>query len=243
MVELTVVMPVYNEEACIKEVLTGWERQLEGMGLDYEMLVLDDGSRDTTASILEELAARRRRFRIVGKPNSGHGPTILHGYRQASGAWVFQVDSDGDIGPEDFPKLWARREDYDLLLGIRLHRQSPWSRRIITALSRMTVWLLFGSGVADVNCPYRLWRGEVLHRLLTVVPANTFAPNLILSGLAVRAGLRIHQEHVRWQGRRTGKVSMRKWALWKSALTAFMQTVEVACRVRTLRTREEGGNR
>lgn len=85
MVELTVVMPVYNEEGCIGEVLTEWEYQLDSMAVDYEILVLNDGSSDSTAAILEGIAAHKPRLRLVNKANAGHGPTILGSYRQAAG--------------------------------------------------------------------------------------------------------------------------------------------------------------
>lgn len=143
------------------------------------------------------------------------------------------MDSDGEIGPEDFPKLWASRAGYDLLLGIRLRRQSALPRQIITAASRMTVRLLFGCGLTDVNCPYRLWRREALQRLLGLLPANCFAPNVILSGLAVCEGLRIYEAGVVHRGRRTGKGSLLRWTLWKSAFTAFAQTLGVWLRLRT----------
>jgi dolichol-phosphate mannosyltransferase len=231
--ELSIVMPVYNEGAVIAEVVTSWLQELDRLGVDYEFLAYDDGSRDETGRILERLADDQPGLVVTRKANSGHGPTILRGYREARGEWVFQVDSDDEMGPEHFEGLWARRDDFDLLVGRRQHRDSPLARRLVTAVSRATVWTLFGHAVTDVNTPYRLMRRSSLESILAVIPAETFAPNVIISGLAARRGLRVREVWVPHRGRRTGTVSIVKWRLWKAAARAFGQTVTAALRARS----------
>jgi dolichol-phosphate mannosyltransferase len=235
--ELSIVMPVYNEGAVIAEVVTVWMQELERLEIDYEFLAYDDGSRDETGRILERLAGQQRGLMVTRKANSGHGPTILRGYREARGEWVFQVDSDDEMGPEHFAGLWKQRDDYDLLIGRRQHRDSPLARRLITAMSRATVWTLFGHAVTDVNAPYRLIRQSSLGELLTMIPDDTFAPNVIISGLAARSGLRVREVWVPHRGRRTGAVSIVKWRLWRAAVRAFGQTVGIALRARSRRWR------
>jgi dolichol-phosphate mannosyltransferase len=231
--ELSIVMPVYNEEAVIAEVVTAWILELERLGIDYEFLVYDDGSGDETGRILERLAWQQRGLMVTRKANSGHGPTILRGYREAIGEWVFQVDSDDEMGPEHFADLWKQRDDYDLLIGRRQHRNSPLARRFITAMSRAAVWTVFGSAVTDVNAPYRLIRRSSLVAILSMIPDDTFAPNVIISGLAARSGLRVREVLVPHRGRRTGTGSIARWRLWQAAVRAFGQTVGVALRVRS----------
>src|SRR5213594_2830385 len=104
---LTVVMPAYNEAGAIREVVTGWDRQLAALGVPYEIRVYDDGSRVGTGDLLAGLARERPTLTAVRQPNRGHGPTILRGYREARGEWVFQTDSDGEMGPESFPLVWS----------------------------------------------------------------------------------------------------------------------------------------
>jgi len=235
--ELSIVMPVYNEGAVIAEVVASWLHELERLGIDCEFLVYDDGSRDETRRILERLEEGRPGLVVTSQANSGHGPTILRGYHEARGEWVFQVDSDDEMGAEHFAGLWEQREGYDLLVGRRHHRDSPLARRLITTLSRVTVWALFGRAVTDVNAPYRLMRRSCLAVLLSAIPAETFAPNVIISGLAARQGLRVLEVSVPHSGRRTGTVSIVKWRLWKSAVRAFGQTLAVALRARGRRWR------
>ena len=235
--ELSIVMPVYNVDAVIAEVVTAWIRALESLGIDYEFLVYDDGSQDETGRILERLAWQQRGLMVTRKANSGHGPTILRGYREAIGEWVFQVDSDDEMRPEHFAGLWKQRDDYDLLIGRRQHRDSPLARQLIAALSRATVWTLLGDAVTDVNAPYRLIRRSSLVAILSMIPDDTFAPNVIISGLAARSGLRVREVWVPHRGRRTVTGSIVRWHLWKAAVRALGQTVGVALRAQSRRWR------
>jgi glycosyltransferase involved in cell wall biosynthesis len=230
--ELSVVIPVYNEAAVIAEVIQAWLGELAQLGIDFELLAYDDGSRDDTGKILAGLAEHQPHVVVTRQANAGHGPTILRGYREARGEWVFQVDGDDEMSAEHFGLLWRQREDHDLILGRRQHRDAPLARRIITAASQFTVWVLFGRAVTDVNAPYRLIRRAALVSILSRIPAVSFAPNVIMSGLACRDRLRVRELWVPHRGRRTGTASIVKWRLWKAAARAFGQTVMVALRAR-----------
>jgi glycosyltransferase involved in cell wall biosynthesis len=226
---LSLVMPAYDEEGAIRGVVTAWDAELARLGVPYELRVYDDGSRDATGEIVEALARERPQVVAVRQSNRGHGPTILRGYREARGQWVLQVDSDDEMDPSEFPEVWRRREA-DLVLGYRVGRQSPVARRLITAFSVWTVRLLFGAGVRDVNSPYRLYRREVLERLLPGVPPEAFAPNVILTGLVIRHGMRIAELPVQHRGRRTGASHIVRLRMWRAAAVSFAQTVGVALR-------------
>ena len=228
--ELSVVMPVYNESAVIREVLESWARELDALNIDFELRIYDDGSTDCTWEVVRGCMGRNSRIVGATGRNAGHGPTILRGYREARAPWVFQVDSDNEMPASSFRVLWEKREDYDFLIGWRAGRQPPLPRRIVARLSRLTVRVLFGTGLRDVNSPYRLMRTVPLRGLLAYVPPDTFAPNVILSGLALRHGLRICEEPVPHLGRKTGTVSIAKWRLWRAAFRSFRQTVAVAFR-------------
>ena len=82
---LTLVMPVYNEAAAIGGVVRSWAAELDRLGIDYEMRVYDDGSRDQSAAVLEQLSNEVPRLLVTRHSNRGHGPTILRGYREARG--------------------------------------------------------------------------------------------------------------------------------------------------------------
>ena len=232
--DLCIVIPVYNEEGAIETVLGKWCAMLDTLGIRYRIRAYNDGSKDGTGTILQRFAAERPdAVTAVDKPNTGHGPTILRGYREAAdGAdWVFQIDSDDEMGPESFPGLWARRNEFDFLLGRRTGRVQPLPRRLVSAVSRMAVRIFYGSGgVWDVNSPYRLMRAETFRPFYRAIPDGTFAPNVILSGLAARHRLRCLEVPVPQHDRTTGEVSIKKWKLLKAAARSFFQTVAFALR-------------
>ena len=227
--KLAIIMPVYNEEAVIGSVLDKWANALDALGIEYQLHPYNDGSRDGSLSQMKN-AAERHPGRIVphDKPNGGHGPTILQGYREAADNgfdWIFQIDSDDEMGPESFGTLWAHRADYDFLAGYRDGRLQPLPRRIISAISRMTVKLFYGKSIWDVNTPYRLMRATAFARIYHVIPVNTFAPNVIISGMVAKNHLRFFEMPVPQHNRTTGEVSIKKWKLLKAAMKSFWQTI------------------
>ncbi len=225
--KLAIVMPVYNEEACIAGVLRKWVEALDALDLDYRIHVYNDGSRDHTLEVLNRAAAELGGTVVVhDKPNGGHGHTILTGYRQncEQNDWIFQIDSDDEMGPESFHELWAVRNNYDLLVGYRDGRIQNFIRKTVSLASRLSVRLLFGKSIWDVNTPYRLMRTAAFRDVYRMIPDNTFAPNVIISGIAASRKLRCFEMPVPQQERKTGEVSIRKWKLLKAALKSFGQT-------------------
>lgn len=241
---LCVVMPVYNECEAIGPVLEKWAAALDGLGIDYVIRPYNDGSKDNSLAVMQDVAARINaaasaagrpgRIEVRDKPNGGHGHTILTGYRDAAADgfdWVFQIDSDDEMGPEKFGELWSVRGSYDFLVGIRDGRVQALPRKIISFVSRLCVRLFYGKSVWDVNTPYRLMRvkgtdGRVgFGELFAMIPPRTFAPNVILSGLAAWHSLRFMEIRVPQHDRTTGEVSIKKWKLLKAAAKSFMQTI------------------
>ncbi len=230
--ELSVVVPVFNEARTIANVVLGWASELDGLGIDYELLVYDDGSTDDTRLILGRLGARVPRLTVRTQQNRGHGATVLRGYREARGEWVFQTDSDGEVAPGSFDGLWRERHAHDLVLGVRQRRRVSWDRRLVSWLSRLSVRVLFGARIADANVPFRLVRRAHLQGMVADLPEDLFAPNVALAGVAARARLRIREVPVAHVGRLEGRGSLVGARVWRAAATAFRQTVEVALRAR-----------
>lgn len=229
---LCVVMPVYNEEAAIGGVLRKWHEALSALGVDFEIRAWNDGSRDNSLMAMQLVADELGpRVVIRNKPNEGHGPTLLRAYRDAADAgfdWIFQVDSDDEMGPERFATLWEQRVEHDFLVGRREGRRQAWPRKLVSWVSRFCVRVFFGKGVWDVNAPYRLMRTTSFRDYLARIPSDTFAPNVILSGLAVHDRLRMLEIAVPQHERTTGEVSIRKWKLLGAATKSFAQTVDFA---------------
>ena len=224
--DLMVVMPVYNEEECIEAVVRSWREKIATLTPNFVILVLNDGSKDGTAAALQSFEGDAQ-VRVINKTNSGHGPTILQGYRiaAAEAEWVFQCDSDDELPPDYFPRLWEKRAKYDALFGIRAHREQDSARRLLSAGSRLVVKTLFGRGVRDVNTPYRLLRSSILKPLAEAIPDDTFAPNIIISGVFSRRKLRIYNTPVPHENRKTGTASLTSSKVWKVAFKSLRQTL------------------
>ena len=224
--ELAVVMPVYNEEEIIGQTLADWAGELHRLQIDFEIHAYNDGSKDNTLQVIDEYSARNENVVVHNKENTGHGPTILLGYRENSDAeWIFQIDSDNEISTEFFQEFWEKRKGFDFLIGRRLGREGPLSRRLISFAARMLVRIFYGQGVDDVNCPYRLMRTNIFKETFSDIPINTFAPNVIVSGIACKNNYRILEIPVSYSQRKTGEVSIRRWKLFKAASKGLWQTI------------------
>lgn len=228
MKELAIVMPVYNEEEILENVINDWTNVFEGLDIDFEILAYNDGSKDKSLEILRKNAENNSRLIVRDKKNSGHGPTILQGYRDCAEnyEWIFQTDSDNELGTEGFVELWKNRCDYDFLIGKRFYKNRDASRKIISNVAKIITRILCGKGVSDVNCPYRLMKTSVFKDLFLKIESDTFSPNIIVSGFVNRNNIKFFEIPVEWKNRSTGTVSIQKMKLFKSAAKAFFQTIK-----------------
>jgi len=241
--ELILVMPAYNEEGCIENVIRAWRDELcqtVGTGL-FRMIVVNDGSRDRTGMILDQIQPSIPELQVHHQKNSGHGVAVLTAYEIAANAkprWIFQVDSDDQFPPSEFRKLWEKRDSADFLLGNRVHRDDPFHRKIITRILRFFLMLVFGKFFADSNVPFRLIRLEVLIAFLKTLPSDpVFAPNIFLSlfasqnaGTTARPGIRSLQIPIIHQARKTGKISIVRWNLIRACLRCVRELWSYRCK-------------
>jgi glycosyltransferase involved in cell wall biosynthesis len=228
--ELVLVMPAFDEAALIEASVVDWHDELAALGLDFEIRVYDDGSRDATPEILARLAATLPRLAVRRHDNRGHGPSLLAGYREADGEWVAQADADSEIPVAAFPQLWARRERADFVLGRREGRSQSPARRLFSAFARLAVRALAGGGAADVNVPFRLMRRTGLVRLLRALPDDLFAPNVALTALALAEGLRVVEVPVPFVPQRSEPPARVSARLARGAARSLFETVAVVLR-------------
>lgn len=186
MEKLFIVIPVYNEEANIKSVIEEWYPVIEkhnGNG-ESRLVLIDDGSKDNTYSIIQECAKKYPLIKAITKQNEGHGATILHGYNDAieNGAdYIFQTDSDGQTLPSEFEQFWNCKEQHEMVIGHRSKREDGFSRYFVTKVLKVTLKLCFGVTVIDANTPFRLMKADVLKENLKLVPEKFNLSNVIIS--------------------------------------------------------------
>jgi len=179
--DISVVFPVFNEGDIVESILRDWNQALIEMGLDYELIVINDGSSDGTGRVLDKLRREMPQLRVIHQLNTGHGQAIRRGYLMARGQFVLQCDLNGRYEPEDFSRLWESREPHKMVIAQRTHRLDSFSRRLFSkSLKRLTQWIC-GIHLHDPNVPFRLMRREPLFYFLNKLPQEWQATNLALS--------------------------------------------------------------
>lgn len=184
--KLYIVMPAYNERDNIKDVVREWHPVVKKAGATSRLVIIDDGSKDDTYEILEKLSKKYKQLTPVKKKNSGHGGTVLFGYKYAldQGAdYVFQTDSDGQTRPDEFNDFWARRKEYNFQCGWRLGRQDGFSRKFVTRVLKLVVLVRFKTLIEDANTPFRLMDAVSLKEKIKKIPKDYNLSNVLLSVL------------------------------------------------------------
>ena len=208
--ELALVIPVYNEQACIAHVINQWHNQLEKLAINHTLIIINDGSTDGTAEALAPFATNPC-IQLIHRPNGGHGTAIIQGYQQAHpiAQWIFQVDSDDEIPASQFDKIWPHRHTHDLVIGWRQARtQLPIHRKLLTLGAR---WITTGprtTTAKDANAPFRLMRTTLLRDWLPTLPPAPFAPNTLMTLYANLKNLPTLSIPITHQPRRTGTASI-----------------------------------
>ena len=180
--KLYIVIPAYNEEETIEAVVREWYPVVETVGNESRLVVINDGSKDSTYERMLKLKEEMPFFEPLTKANSGHGSTILYGYNYAieHGAdYIFQTDSDGQTRPEEFQQFWELREQYAMVIGHRKGRQDGFSRVFVTKTLKLVCRLCFGVSLKDANTPFRLMQREALKECLAQVPADYNLSNVL----------------------------------------------------------------
>jgi len=223
--ELAIVIPVFNEEEVIEQVLERWTQVLDSLPIEYQIHIYDDGSTDQTPYFLQKWSDRSQIF-LHHHPNRGHGPTILRGYRENTDKeWILQIDSDGEQEADDFSHFWKNRLGQDLVIGNRKQRKGPLVRNMITLISGFLTKLLFKANIRDVNCPYRLMRSKAFSALNNQVPMDTFAPNILISGYSGLKKLRVLELDVRYKDRPKKKNKLNGLNLTRAVIRSTWQTL------------------
>jgi glycosyltransferase involved in cell wall biosynthesis len=202
--ELSVVLPAYNEEPNIDRVVRQVVAYLEPTGIDYEILPVNDGSRDRTAEILDALRHELPRVRPQHHPqNRGYGSALRTGFDAARKRYVFYMDGDGQFDIKDLDQLLPLATEEAIVTGFRIERRDSLIRRLNARLfGGWLVRIMLGVHVKDLNCAFKLIPKRVLE---TVRLESTGALiNAELYGRAIRAGFGIREVGVHHYAREAG---------------------------------------
>jgi glycosyltransferase involved in cell wall biosynthesis len=164
---LSIFFPAYNDSGTIASLVITALQSAPKLTRDYEVIVVNDGSSDSTARILNELARVYPQLRIVTHDvNRGYGGALRTGFATATKDAIFYTDGDAQYDPSEMELLWPKMTPgVDLVNGYKISRSDPWHRIIIGRIYHHTVKVLFGLQVRDVDCDFRLLRRSIFERV------------------------------------------------------------------------------
>ncbi len=158
---LSVILPAHNEEAAIADTVRAVIDTLTPWVQDFEVIVVNDGSKDATGEMVESMAAADPRVRVIHHPiNQGYGAALVSGFEAVTKDLAFFMDSDGQFDIHDIERFFPLIEEYNAVLGYRIARQDTWMRKLNAWGWKMLVRLVFGLRVRDMDCAFKLYRAR-----------------------------------------------------------------------------------
>lgn len=181
---LYIVMPAYNEEETITDVVKQWYPILEGKADNSRLVIADSGSVDKTHQILLDLKNEYPKLEVLDNTLKQHGPKLIALYKYASDNnidYVFQTDSDGQTNPAEFAAFWDLRNEYDAVLGHRSVRGDGKSRAFVEHIVCLLLRIIFGVKVPDANAPFRLMKVSLVNKYISRFKEDYNLPNIMLT--------------------------------------------------------------
>ena len=238
--KLYIIMPAYNEEENIEEVARQWHAALSRYGGEgSKLVIIDDGSKDGTYTKLQELKSEFADLIALTKPNSGHGDTLLYGYRYAlkNGAdYIFQTDSDGQTLASEFGGFWDNRERYSAQIGSRDKRQDGLSRVLVTKVLKLVLWCVFGLAITDANTPFRLINNETMRKYIGSIPEGFNLSNVMLTVLMIDGKENLRFAPITFRQRQGGVNSINLRKITKIGIRAIKDFTTIK---KSLKSRKE----
>jgi glycosyltransferase involved in cell wall biosynthesis len=169
--KLSLVLPAHNEADNIEAVVARALEVLPAVVREYEIIVVDDGSRDATPTIVDRLADEHPQVRAVHHPvNRGYGAALTSGFAAATGDQIMFMDADRQFDIADIRALLPYVGHYDIVAGYRIKRRDPLYRRLYGKIFGLCVWVLFGIRMRDIDCAFKIYRADLLKGMPLTTP-------------------------------------------------------------------------
>ncbi|MFN0054295.1 MAG: glycosyltransferase [Planctomycetales bacterium] len=226
-VGLSLVLPAHNEEPVIRQAIEEAVAALQGLQIEYEVIVVDDGSTDSTAAVARDAAAGRPWVRVVSLPrNAGYAEALRTGFRQAQHELVAFTDADCQFDLTELDRLLSLARRYDVVCGVRVNRQDPWRRKLYSRGFNLIVRTLLGTGVRDCDCALKIFGRDWVNS--AGLEAQGFFFNAELLARARQAGLSVTEVGVTHRPRQAGasKVSLAHiWPVLRTLLAFWWSRI------------------
>jgi glycosyltransferase involved in cell wall biosynthesis len=201
-VDVSVVVPVFNERDSLAELHRRVAEVLAGQGLSFELVFIDDGSSDGSDAVLRDLRRADPRVRVATfRRNFGKAAALAAGFERARGAVVVTMDADLQDDPAEIPRFLARLDEgFDIVSGWKQDRQDPWDKTLPSRLFNKVVRAVSGVRLNDFNCGFKAYRAEALAHLRLYGELHRFIPVLLFW-----RGFSVGEIPVRHHARRHGR--------------------------------------
>ncbi len=221
-------MPAYNEEGNIAATIMDATKAAKTVANDYEIIVVNDGSRDKTVEIVTGLSQLDPHIRLINhSKNRGYGAAVKTGLGACRKNWIFFTDSDGQFHYDELAKFVVATDSADLVMGYRRKRMDPF-HRVFVAQVLLKIWnfVLFGLTVRDVDCAYKLFSRKLLRAIKLKTESAITVSEFIIKAKA--AGFRITQLPVQHYPRRFGEQTGGNWrVIMRAARESFRMYKEL----------------
>lgn len=201
---ISAFFPAYNEEANIGALCLKTAGVLKKIASDWEVIAVDDGSRDRTSAVVQALTRKDKRIRAVRHTvNQGYGAAVKTGFKSAKLDWIFFTDGDGQFDVAEMARFLPLLKDHDLVVGYRIARADPLHRKLNAWAWGTLVRTLFGlRGVRDIDCAFKLIRRDVFKKFKLETTGAMISTELLVK--SQKNGFRITELGVRHYPRRAG---------------------------------------
>ena len=219
-VEISVVVPVYNEEKNLPLLIPQLVEVLQPLEKSYEMIFVDDGSTDKSRKILKEMASQYPEIRMIGfKKNCGETAAGTAGLKEARGEIVITIDADLQNDPKDIPTMLGYLKEYDMVTGWRQKRDDPWIKQITSKIANKIRNGLSGEMIQDSGCTFRAYKRGCLQNLKLYKGMHRFMPTLVKM-----EGYRVIEIPIAHHPRKFG---VSKYTTWNRMWRAFVDLLAV----------------
>jgi glycosyltransferase involved in cell wall biosynthesis len=202
--KISAFFPAHNEEANIGDLVKKTSKVLSELCEEYEIIVVNDGSKDKTKEVVENLMKEDNHIRLINHEiNKGYGAALKSGFYNAKYEWIFFTDGDGQFDVSEIKKLIDLSKDCDIATGYRIKRQDPIHRKINAFAWGTLVKLLFGFKVKDVDCAFKLVKKEIIDKVQLEADGAMISTELLAK--ANKLGYRIKEVGVNHYPRKAGK--------------------------------------
>jgi len=219
--DYSVVIPVYNERDNLSILLESLATVMDLLGKEYEIICVNDGSRDGSDEVLRDLERKYGQLKVIEfERNCGLTAALDAGFSMAKGDIVITIDADMQNDPQDIPRLLKEMEDCDVVCGVRSRRQDPPLRIISSRIANYVRNRVTRENIADVGCTLRVYKRKFLSRLKLFDGMHRFLPTLLKW-----EGAKVLEVEVSHHPRLYGKT---KFGVWNRVFKAFIDLLAVA---------------